>query len=82
MELRFFPSAVKIVIKQGRGDLLPTRDGAADPQLTVAKQPTEPFTAHELPQQLTLTEEYNSASKHRQLLHTLFLCDRHGCVFH
>lgn len=51
----------------------PTRDRAADPQLTVAKQPTEPFPAHELPQQLTLTEEYNSASKHRQLLHTLFL---------
>lgn len=57
----------------------PTRDGAADLQLTVAKQPTEPFTAHELPQQLTLTEEYNSASKQRQLLHTLFLCDHHGC---
>lgn len=47
---------------------LPTRDGAAAPQLTVAKQPTEPFTAHELPQQPTLTEEKNSAFLHRQTL--------------
>lgn len=52
--------AVKIAIKQVIVICLPTRDGAAAPQPTVAKQPAEPFTAHELPQQPTLREEYNS----------------------